>query len=513
MSINTYNEALKYLDSFIKPVVFAKITPEQARKRDPLDRMRRLLELLGNPQDTFPSILVGGTSGKGSTAYLIAHMLTTAGYKTGFTLSPHLEKINERIQIGKNQELRIRNQEKRRLNAIDDEEFVDLLNTTIPAIQNMQRLPVGEPSHFEILIAMAFLYFVQQKVDIAVVEVGLGGRWDATNTLHSLIYVLTNISLDHTAILGDTVEKIAREKVEIIKKNDELRIMNNGEKITVITGVKQASVVEIVEKKCREVDVQLYKLNKDFRFNIVKQGEEATIFDFISSEHKNESFFGMRLSLLGDFQIENASIAIQTIIQLRKSWFNVSESQIRKALSTAFFPGRFEVFEYKIQNTKYQILLDGAHNPEKMRVFIQSVQKLYQNKKKIFLIAFKEDKNIDSMLDYIIDAADVIIATEFSSEVYVSNQHALDAHKIKNQISKMKNTKKTLKIIVEKDLKKAVQKALEILSLRFAQGQDDRENNIAIITGSLYLVGEVRSLLSKRVKPAEAKRFSRAHRA
>lgn len=190
-----------------------KLTPSFLKHHDPLERTRALLDLLGNPQNKFPSVLIGGTAGKGSTAYLISHILTTAGYKTGLTISPHLQKINERIQINNQQ--------------ISDEKFVKLLNFVIPAIEDMKGIsvglanpdlaPQGAPSYFEILIAMAFLYFAQNKVDIAVVEVGMGGEFDATNTLYPLVAVLTNVSLDHTNVLGGTVQKIARTKVGIIK--------------------------------------------------------------------------------------------------------------------------------------------------------------------------------------------------------------------------------------------------------------------------------------------------------
>src|SRR3990167_1708971 len=202
MQIKSYEAAVKYLESFIGKVVF-NIDPKSIKLHPPLDRMRVLLPLLGNPQNKFKSILVGGTSGKGSTAYLISHILTTAGYKTGLTISPHLQRVNERLQINGKK--------------ISDKKFVELLVSMIRIIELMKSMKVGEPSYFEILIAMAFLYFVQEKVDIAVVEVGMGGEFDATNTLYPLIAVLTNVSLDHTNVLGNTVEKIARTKVGIVK--------------------------------------------------------------------------------------------------------------------------------------------------------------------------------------------------------------------------------------------------------------------------------------------------------
>src|SRR3989338_6269163 len=213
MKIRSYEEAIRYLEGFIGKVIF-KVDKATLKHYDPLERMRTLLSLLDNPQNRFQSVLVGGTSGKGSTSYLISHILTTAGYKTGLTLSPHLQKVNERLQINGEQ--------------ISDTKFTDLVNFITQIITQMKKMSVGAPSYFEILIAMAFKYFADQKVDIAVVEVGMGGEFDATNTLYPLIAVLTNVGLDHTNILGNTVEKIARTKAGIIKKNQESRIMNKG---------------------------------------------------------------------------------------------------------------------------------------------------------------------------------------------------------------------------------------------------------------------------------------------
>ena len=202
MNITIYQQAVKYLESFIGKVRY-RIDPEFLKRHDPLERMRVLLSLLGSPQDKFSSVLVGGTSGKGSTTYLISHILVSSGYKTGLTISPHLQKINERLQInGK---------------SISNEKFTEIVGSIVDTIELMKGMSVGAPSYFEILIAMAFLYFAQNQVDIAVVEVGMGGEYDATNTLYPLVAVLTNVSLDHTNVLGGTVQKIAKTKTGIIK--------------------------------------------------------------------------------------------------------------------------------------------------------------------------------------------------------------------------------------------------------------------------------------------------------
>jgi len=453
MQIKNYEDAVKYLASFIGKIVF-KVDRKTIKQHDPLERMRVFLSLLGNPQEKFKSVLVGGTSGKGSTAYLISHILTTAGYKTGLTLSPHLEKVNERLQINEQQ--------------ISDLEFTKMTASMIRIIENMEKMDVGAParhrlakasaggpSYFEILVGMAFTYFAREKVDMAVVEVGMGGEFDATNTLNPLIAVLTNVSLDHTNILGKTVEKIAKTKAGIIKNHQ-----------IVITGVKQRSVIKIIEEKCREVGAKLYRLEKDFKLT------------------------NLKLSLLGDYQVENASLAVQTVVQLRKFGFKVKEEDIRKALSTAFFPGRFEILRLtsfaqdKISST---LILDGAHNPTKMRAFLSTLKKLYPKERKIFLVGFKFDKDISKMLKQIVKVADRIIVTEFKAKTDVAVHASAKALNLKSLIF---NLKSNVKVVVEKDSEKALHKALNYPITQLPNYQ-----SIIVVTGSLYLVGEIRSML------------------
>ncbi len=455
MKLKTYKESLNYLERFIGNIIFKRI--EDNVGYNPLDRMRTLLGFLENPEKKFKSILVTGTAGKGSTAYLISHILKTAGYKVGLTISPHLQKVNERLQMNGKE--------------ISEEQFVDLLNNVIPAIEKMSKTQISKPSYFEILIAMVFLYFAQEKVDLAVVEVGIEGKYDATNVLNPLMVILTNISLDHTQILGNTVEEIAKEAVQAIKQFS----INNQ---VVITGVKQPSVIKIVEERCREVGAKLLRLGKDFDESIIKN---------------------YKLSLLGDYQKENASLAVEAILCLRELGFDIEEEAIQKALKTAFFPGRFEIL--RVNSSKFMVhgvyhqpstinhmlILDGAHNSAKMNAFISSLKKLFPLEKKIFVIAFKKDKNIKEMLKSILPVSDVIIATKFSMATDVSKNASADAVDIKNQILKIKN--KT-KILVEENSKKALEKALELTAI-----QQFNNSAITVVTGSLYLVGEIRSML------------------
>jgi dihydrofolate synthase/folylpolyglutamate synthase len=480
MQIKSYESAVKYLEGFIGKIIF-KVDPKSIKEHDPLERMRIFLSLLGNPQEKFKSILVGGTSGKGSTAYLVSHILTTAGYKTGLTISPHLQKINERLQINEKQ--------------ITDKKFTDLLVSILSSIEGMKKMPIGAPSYFEILVGMVFTYFAKEKVDVAVVEVGMGGEFDATNTLNPLIAVLTNVGLDHTNVLGNTVEKIAKTKAGIIK----------GEGVIVATAVKQPSVIKIVEEKCRKVGAMLFLLGRNSNYKIKKESSEGSVFDLTFDSDRIKMLNNLELSLLVEYQVENASLAIKTVLELEKlaclpagRGFKIADEAIRKALKTAFFPGRFEIVkpilrlplvaQDKISST---LILDGAHNPTKMKAFIYSLKKLYPNDRKTFLIAFKNDKDIPKMLREILRAADLpagrqdeIIVTEFNRATDMVVSASADALKIKDQILKIKYGRD---VIVEEDSGKALKKALAI--------QQFSNSTIIVVTGSLYLVGEIRSSL------------------
>ncbi len=465
MKITTFDQALEVLDSYIKPVVFAPNASPHLK--DPLDRMHKLLELLDNPQYTFKSVLIAGTSGKGSTSYLLSHILTTAGYKTGYTLSPHLQRITERIQINEQE--------------ISKPDFVQLVNQVVPIAEKMKAMEVGEPSHFEVLIAMAFLYFAKQKVDIAVVEVGLGGRLDATNTLFPYISVITNISLDHTAILGNTIEEIAKEKAGIIKKNREL---NKPRVPIVVTGVKQPSVIQIIDEKSREVGTHVFRSGKDFHYKTINTSENGSEFSFWEKGYPKTSFF---LSLPGAFQVENAVLALESVFHLVQFGFPLSDDHIVKAFKTAFVPGRFELIHYKSEKARFEILLDGAHNPEKMQAFLGSVEKVFSNKRKLFVIGFTEGKNIEKMVGKLVQMSDTFILTQFNKTTYIARQHGADVKNIES-IIKLKSKGKKVLVITIDSVSEALKKAMSLTQ--------NSLDNLIVVTGSLYLVGEARDFLN-----------------
>lgn len=485
MKLGTYQEAQEYLESFIRPSAFKKASVHEMTE-DPLERMRLLLRMLSNPQEKFRSVVVSGTAGKGSTTYLISHVLTTAGYKTGLTVSPHLQKITERLQINGKE--------------ISEQAFVTLLNRIVLVIDEMRGLSVGEPTYFEILLAMAFVYFAQEKVDIAVVEVGIEGEYDGTNTLHPLVTVFTNFSLDHTEILGETVEEIATEAVRIIKAP----LVNS--RYAVVSGVKQNPIKRLVAKRVREKEASLSQSGEDYSYLRKSTDLSGSVFDF---KNKDVTYEDIKLSLLGIYQVENASVAIEAVLQLRKFDYSVGEEHIRQSLQTAFFPGRFEIItkDTKIQRYKdikrskrskeshnilisqypnISIVLDGAHNPEKMKVFIRSVSSLFpKEQKKIFIIAFKKDKDITKMLQTILPLASQLIVTQFHTSTDMGKKVAMSTARIEHALQNYM-PRKTIPYTMKNTVAEAINEAVAI---------SQKTGALIIVTGSLYLVGEARDLL------------------
>lgn len=445
------NQAQEYFESFIRPTVFERIV-EDSHMEDPLDRMRILLTLMGNPEKKFKSVQVSGTSGKGSTSYLIANILTKAGYKTGLTISPHLERINERIQID--------------MQPIADSEFLLLANRIQPYLEQMRVLPIGEPSYFETLVALAFEYFAKQNVDIAIVEVGLEGKYDGTNVLDPLAVVITNISKDHTELLGNTVEEIASEALSIIKKGE-------GGVPAVVTGATQPNILSILIKKAKRIKAEVIVLGKDIGFTIVRQTPTGTIFHY---HDQNTEIRDLFVSMRGQYQVSNACLAIGVIMQLKKQGFPVSDEHIRNGLAHAFFPGRFELIPFK----KKLFVLDGAHNDEKMRSFLKALREYYPSQKVIFILGFKKRKDIHSIMSHFKHEKGSWIVTQFHKTADYSRSVSMTLEELRETMHD------TGRIIYQPTVPEAIAYALK------------QKEEIVVVTGSLYLVGEVRSLLSPK---------------
>ena len=417
MSIKNFIQAKKYLYSLIpgkrKPGLFTLSCRsfEYSRQRR---RMKKLMQALGNPHKKFRSIHVAGTSGKGSTCYLISNIVRHAVYKTGLHVSPHLEDIRERMQInGK---------------MISKAEFVDLVNEVKQEINKIIPNKFGIPSYFEALMAMAFLYFAKQKVDLAVVETGCGGRYDSSNVLQPEIAIITNIGLDHCHVLGNTHEQILKEKMQIIKPGCKCAI----------SGITQSVLQDILRKHCQKTNVPL---------------------NFIKTD-KN-----IMTSLRGEFQKQNASLACAVANNL-----NITQGIINKAFLNSYFPGRFEIVQ-----KRPLIILDGAHNPDKMRALVKSIKKLYLREKFTIIFGLKKDRKLYEMIKILQPITKKFIITQFGEHTDLGEKFSYPANELYKKVS------------LKKQLEPDSKSALSLIK------KDDK----VLITGSLYLIGEIKKILNQ----------------
>jgi dihydrofolate synthase/folylpolyglutamate synthase len=412
---------------------------------DWLERMRALLGAMDNPQDAYPIIHIGGTAGKGSTATIAAKILQTAGYKTGLHTSPHLEDIRERAIV----------------NGVlmDEAEFVRLTKIVKEAADRVSaEYSYGAPTYFESLVALSFQHFKDEMVDVAVVEVGLGGKLDATNIVKSKVAVLTNVGLDHTEILGDTVEKIAADKVCIFKEGTD-----------VVSGVTQPSVIRIVEDKAAEMNCRLDLLGRDIKYFPGDQSFPKNMFDL---EIRGRHYDGMVTGLIGEYQIRNSALAIDAVSKMEQFGFAVSDDAVRNALLDVVVPGRFEII-----GSNPTIILDGAHNEMKMKAFIEALEGMRNGNRLRVVFAAKRDKDVKTMISILSEVADKFYFTKFQAVTDFGKRMSFDPLELQKACA-------TSSAVIDD--------AVDAYKMAFAEaGKDD----IICITGSLYLVGEIRSAI------------------
>ncbi len=324
-----------------------------------------LLKHFGNPHKKIKAIHVAGTNGKGSVSYMLNSIMMASGYSVGLYTSPHLLRINERIKINN------RDISNDALNKYTDEMF-DVLDK-----KNNLR-----PTYFDALTLFAFRYFYDKGVDIAVIETGLGGRLDSTNVVSPLISIITDISLDHKNVLGNTISEITREKAGIIKRRSH-----------VITSNRKSEVIDILTKKSEENSSKIYILNRDFKIKNIRDAEEkpSMTFDLSINDQlfrDNKSIRDIELRVPGKFQTSNASLAVTSSLLLNKKGFNIQENHIRKGLKRVKIPGRFHII-----STNPVIIFDPAHNQHALKATINSLKSIYPNKDYKVITSFMTDKD------------------------------------------------------------------------------------------------------------------------
>jgi len=410
------NDAIAYLNS----LGLHKVKPG-------LERTIKLLEILGNPQEVVPSVLIAGTNGKGSVASAIASVLETQGYKTGLYTSPHLIRVSERIRINSN-----------------EISMSDLSQLILEVKQASSTLP-DEPSYFEVLTVSAFLYFAQRKVDFSVLEVGMGGRLDATNVVKPILTVITNISKDHTEYLGDSIREIAFEKAGIIKR-----------RVLVLTAAKEEALT-VIEAVASENLAPISIFGKDFNV----EGESTEDFSYIGSPWNLEH---LEFGLHGFYQLENASLAIAALESFSKLYeVSINEESLRNGLSSVRWEGRMEIVR-----RDPPLILDGAHNPSAAEALRESIEKMFPSMKFVILIGMLSDKDHEGFMRAIYPIAEYMIVTDVPSERTIKAKGLADVGR--RYVSKTK---------VIGDFKEAYK---EILSL----------HKPVCVTGSLYLIGAIK---------------------
>lgn len=397
-----------------------------------LSRTRELLAALGNPEKVLKFVHIGGTNGKGSTASCIASVLRTAGYKTGLYTSPYLYRFNERMQINGEQ--------------ISDEELEEITDKIRPFADAMTDVP----TEFELITALAMEYFARNKVDIVVLEVGLGGALDSTNVIDTPeVAVITPIGLDHTEYLGDTTAKIAETKAGIIKE---------GGAVAVYSGEKD--VMDVISQKCREVGAQLRVVEND---KVKVHGIDLDACHFDYKGYKN-----IALPLVGTYQPYNASLAITACEILRDRGWNITDENIIEGLNHVKWPGRFEVLR-----KNPTVVLDGAHNPHGIKATAKSLQEHFKSQKLTFVIGVMADKDVAGMIKTISP-----MAKEFIT-VTPHNPRAMDAKELKELIEKETGVSATACDTIPDGVDMALTRA----------GSD----GIVVALGSLYFSGDIRN--------------------
>ncbi len=447
-----YDAALRYIDSLItaeRPPVRPEERP--AYHEGKLERMRHLLHLLGDPHTQLRSVLVAGTKGKGSTVSMIAEILRAARWRVGWTVKPHLVDYRERIRVGGQ--------------VIPRADLVALVDAVRPAVEAARAHPWGRPTYVETTVAMAFLYFVRRRVDVAIVEVGIGGRLDATNVLAPLVSVITPISYDHMELLGSTLAQIAREKAGIIRP---------GGRVVSAPQVEEAG--SVIAETCAARGARLTLVGRDVAVRVRDSSLDGVRAEISGLRGRYE----VQVPLLGRHQATNAAVAVAVAELLGERGLAAGEEAVRRGLAAVRWPARVELI-----GVRPYILVDVGHNPASMQALRDTVQELLGGRRLVLVFGMLATKDYRSVTSLIAPLADVVVTTA------PDNAHALPAGALADEARRY-----TRHVIPIEDRRAAVARALELT------GPED----VLVVTGSFYLVGEAREWLARRRRPAVARR-------
>jgi dihydrofolate synthase/folylpolyglutamate synthase len=426
--MRTYPEALNYLNQFIN---YERSQPQRyAPETLSLDRVKLLLDRLGRPDRAYRAIHIAGTKGKGSTAAMIESSLRAAGYRTGFYTSPHLHTFRERMRV--NNEF------------ITRELFAQLVDEIEPHVAAVEGL-----TWFEIVTAIAFLFFARSQIDVAVLEVGLGGRFDATNVVTPIVSVITSLSMDHMNLLGNSIEQIAFEKAGIIKRH-----------VPVVSAPQVPEALDVIRRVARVRGAEL---------TVVPHPPTPSPVMELRITGEGEAQPGVRFPLLGAHQLINASVAVTALHIANERGLAVNDESIQRGLATVQWPGRLEVL-----NREPLLVVDGAHNGDSAQKLAQALRDVFHVEQWTLIIGVSADKDIAAILEGVLPIAKRVIVTR------ASNSRGANIEMLGAKVSDRG---------YEPTLVASVADALEIALIDQAP---------SIITGSLFTVADAREAWFKR---------------
>lgn len=408
-----------------------------------LERMEKLLSHIGNPHKKLATAHIAGTKGKGSTATMLARMLEANDYSVGLYTSPHVVDLHERIAInGRN---------------ISDSELLGLINRIYAPVEKMSKDKDSTPTFFEIFTAMAFMYFVDKKVDIAVIETGLGGRLDSTNVIEPAVVGITSISIDHQNLLGNTIDSIAREKAGVIKKG-----------IPVVTVTQDPAAMKEIKKAALAVKAPLMVTGKDIDFSYrFESSREHGPHTRICLTTPTSKFEHLKVPLPGEHQALNCGLAIAMLDALKVSGYKIDDNKAIEGLKDIKMPGRMEIIHHDPR-----ILIDGAHNAASIKALISAIGQHIPYDSMVVIFGCGQDKDVRGMLEQLQYGADKMIFTRSNSSKAMYPQDLADMYT--EICGKMCQTAMSLSE-----------------ALRIAYSAISKED-LVCITGSFYLVGQAK---------------------
>jgi len=435
-AIRTYQEALDYLYSFVDPARKAASDPEAAALN--LERMRRLLASAGAPQQALRAVVVAGTKGKGSTAAMIEAIARAAGMRVGLFTSPHLSSYRERMQVNRV--------------LIDQAELIALTNLTRPVLEAFDSAPLGQPSVFDVGLLLALRYFAARQVDLAVMEIGLGGRFDSVNVLTPLVSVISSISYDHMAILGRTLSEIAWNKAGILKPGT-----------PAVSAPQLPEAAAVVAEEARRVGAGLFIADPGGL--VCAHGHGPALRSYPVPPVT---------ALRGAFQIENARLALGTAMLLRDQGLELPDAALAAGLAGVHWPGRFEL----VPGTP-PVLIDGAHNGDSARKLVAAIQAELPHDQLIVVLGTSRDKDIGAIAAALAPPAAAVVITRSR------HNRAMDIDRIAAEVrARLRGP-----LLLAPDLPAALAMARQLAGPR----------DLICVTGSLFVAAEAREALGLAV--------------